>query len=310
MTSSNDVERSIDDGPLMRSAQQEREFEAALQLRSWVKEFLDGSARTEWKMTPGELDNVFVGTFAKGTKTFRAVVLLCDRGYGQQAAMLNRSLFEHAVVAWWLLLCVEDEEEVMKTLRDHRAHARVLFDRAMEQHPELEEDREDSPFEPDYIETLDKRFGTFGAQWHGKRLDELVREVEAKIDERYQSLFWKFFRFVNHHNNYVIHHSALGTADTVKWDDPDDTPAVEVGPSQEWRSSSLWAATWEYGLLVLAILRRLSPARADDFSDVLDEVGRVFIEYTREQVKDVGRNDLCPCGSGQKFKRCHGTLMS
>ena len=21
---------------------------------------------------------------------------------------------------------------------------------------------------------------------------------------------------------------------------------------------------------------------------------------------DVGRNDPCPCGSGQKFKRCHG----
>lgn len=22
--------------------------------------------------------------------------------------------------------------------------------------------------------------------------------------------------------------------------------------------------------------------------------------------KDVGRNDLCPCGSGKKFKKCHG----
>ncbi|MBX3500616.1 MAG: SEC-C domain-containing protein [Alphaproteobacteria bacterium] len=22
--------------------------------------------------------------------------------------------------------------------------------------------------------------------------------------------------------------------------------------------------------------------------------------------RHVGRNDLCPCGSGQKFKRCHG----
>ena len=21
---------------------------------------------------------------------------------------------------------------------------------------------------------------------------------------------------------------------------------------------------------------------------------------------DVGRNDLCPCGSGKKFKKCHG----
>ncbi|MBV8721774.1 MAG: SEC-C domain-containing protein, partial [Candidatus Eremiobacteraeota bacterium] len=26
----------------------------------------------------------------------------------------------------------------------------------------------------------------------------------------------------------------------------------------------------------------------------------------RDQPK-VGRNELCPCGSGKKFKRCHGT---
>ncbi|MCE9585025.1 preprotein translocase subunit SecA [Candidatus Nomurabacteria bacterium] len=25
-----------------------------------------------------------------------------------------------------------------------------------------------------------------------------------------------------------------------------------------------------------------------------------------EEVKDTGRNDLCPCGSGKKFKKCHG----
>lgn len=25
-----------------------------------------------------------------------------------------------------------------------------------------------------------------------------------------------------------------------------------------------------------------------------------------DELKDVGRNDPCPCGSGQKFKACHG----
>jgi preprotein translocase subunit SecA len=28
---------------------------------------------------------------------------------------------------------------------------------------------------------------------------------------------------------------------------------------------------------------------------------------TRDQPK-VGRNDPCPCGSGKKFKQCHGKL--
>jgi preprotein translocase subunit SecA len=29
--------------------------------------------------------------------------------------------------------------------------------------------------------------------------------------------------------------------------------------------------------------------------------------YVREAPK-VGRNDPCPCGSGKKFKQCHGRL--
>ncbi|MHB9798763.1 SEC-C metal-binding domain-containing protein [Pseudomonas sp. MT3] len=29
-------------------------------------------------------------------------------------------------------------------------------------------------------------------------------------------------------------------------------------------------------------------------------------EPARNPLKDVGRNDPCPCGSGNKFKKCHG----
>ncbi|HCD55369.1 MAG TPA: hypothetical protein DEQ90_08075, partial [Halieaceae bacterium] len=29
--------------------------------------------------------------------------------------------------------------------------------------------------------------------------------------------------------------------------------------------------------------------------------------FTREQPK-VGRNEPCPCGSGKKFKQCHGRI--
>jgi uncharacterized protein YecA (UPF0149 family) len=29
------------------------------------------------------------------------------------------------------------------------------------------------------------------------------------------------------------------------------------------------------------------------------------MEPARNPLRDVGRNDPCPCGSGQKFKKCH-----
>ena len=31
-----------------------------------------------------------------------------------------------------------------------------------------------------------------------------------------------------------------------------------------------------------------------------------FVNLSEDQLREVGRNDACPCGSGQKFKRCHG----
>lgn len=30
----------------------------------------------------------------------------------------------------------------------------------------------------------------------------------------------------------------------------------------------------------------------------------------RNPLKDVGRNDPCPCGSGQKYKKCHGAART
>jgi preprotein translocase subunit SecA len=32
-------------------------------------------------------------------------------------------------------------------------------------------------------------------------------------------------------------------------------------------------------------------------------------EANREMFANVGRNDPCPCGSGKKFKHCHGRIV-
>jgi preprotein translocase subunit SecA len=54
-------------------------------------------------------------------------------------------------------------------------------------------------------------------------------------------------------------------------------------------------------------------ASHEEFGDDADEQEEIF--ETRETVKQepvkrlepkIGRNDVCPCGSGKKFKSCHG----
>src|SRR5581483_9238629 len=36
---------------------------------------------------------------------------------------------------------------------------------------------------------------------------------------------------------------------------------------------------------------------------------RVSVQPVRRDGPKVGRNDPCPCGSGQKFKKCHGAAL-
>ena len=169
------------------------------------------------------------------------------------------------------------------------------------------EPRDDvEPFSEEYIDELDGLFTRYGGQWHGKRLDELVRETEEHWDEAdYASLLWKVYRFVNHWNNYMLHHSSIGVSDAVAWPDPEESPIFEFGPSRDWVQASLFAAHMCYGLLVLCILRRFSAHRVERFNRQLEVLSARYRTITNEEAKGVGRNDPCPCGSGEKFKRCH-----
>ena len=37
-----------------------------------------------------------------------------------------------------------------------------------------------------------------------------------------------------------------------------------------------------------------------------DEIMALYKDEPEDQFVGVGRNDPCPCGSGRKFKQCHG----
>lgn len=53
---------------------------------------------------------------------------------------------------------------------------------------------------------------------------------------------------------------------------------------------------------------RLTSQRRPSMAEVPQHVDAVFegLAPVRQQVPRVGANQPCPCGSGQKYKRCHG----
>ncbi len=51
------------------------------------------------------------------------------------------------------------------------------------------------------------------------------------------------------------------------------------------------------------------PSASLPLSHVPDDTGIRVIQVKpepKEQIPVVGRNDPCPCGSGKKYKQCHG----
>jgi hypothetical protein len=104
----------------------------------------------------------------------------------------------------------------------------------------------------------------------------------------------------------MLHHSAMGIIAGVHWEDPHQPPILKLGPSHDWVPGTLFAAFWAYGALVLATLRCGSDHRRHALRDFLDDRGADFRELSEDEVRGVGRNDPCPCGSGKKLKRCHG----
>jgi len=93
--------------------------EALTVLSNWAAEHAD------WP-TPKTLDGILRATFARATKTFNAAVLLTDQGYGPQAGMLARSLFEDMLVAYWMTFCA-DEAWVRRRIDDRMQFGRLLM---------------------------------------------------------------------------------------------------------------------------------------------------------------------------------------
>lgn len=51
---------------------------------------------------------------------------------------------------------------------------------------------------------------------------------------------------------------------------------------------------------------QITPSRIDELKSRGEQMGDLrVVKYKREHGK-IGRNQPCPCGSGRKYKKCHG----
>lgn len=293
----------------------QRYFERELRACGELDQFTD-TAMTPWKgrpirkHAPGEppgADEIVAFSLARSTKTYRAALQLARQGYGEQAAMLNRSLFEGMAVAHW----VHPNEDTASE-RFNRAFGfdQYLLARLLEATgwiPEEEHGKLGPEFDEDELKQMEADFGKYGEKlWTGHRnIRELVADIEDQwTTEEDRQVVWNFLRIAHRDNNQLLHSTVSGLAGAVSNVEPDGL-SLSVGPSTARIEKGLFAAYWSHLNMLGLVIERFEMPAKDDFNDLIDRQQYDFRRLSRAEVKDVGRNDPCPCGSGLKYKLCH-----
>lgn len=296
----------------------EREFELPLRA-CWELEAAAAARMAPWSGREQEpegssesiADQIVSLELARSTKTFRGTVALCRSGYGEQAAMLNRSLFEGMAVAHWVHSnATGAAERFSKAVRFDRHLTARLVERVGWQ-DEIEDDAlEGARLEAGPLREMEKEFGKYGDRmWTGHQsLPKLVTAIEGQWDDPGRRMLWEFYEIVHRDNNQLLHSTVQGLRRAFSRSE-EGGGVVWVGPSTVHVGQALFGAHWIYSQTLTLAAQRFEFKDVDDLSEMVLQHQYDFVDLTPQQVKGVGRNDECPCGSQRKYKHCHADQM-
>lgn len=114
------------------------------------------------------------------------------------------------------------------------------------------------------------------------------------------------------------HASTEEVAETIRRESPQLTRLADLLP----RTRSELYGFIQIVLAIIAIVLTQAAAQRIDIQEVDVDIDQVISitfqqqiqqrasESQTQQIPKVGRNELCPCGSGKKYKKCHGNPLS
>ena len=257
-------------------------------------------------------DDLVGAELARSTTTYSAAIELCSMGFGVQAAMLNRSLFEGMAIAHWVHANESEATDVFLRAHQFERHLTVGVLEQVGWEDQAEPGvLEDARLGDEEAKLLEREFGSWGSRlWTGRNLHDLVTSIEDQWQEGFpRSQLWQFFRVVHRDNNQMLHSSISALSATVTGVDAAGRHHV-IGPSNAHLTQSLFAAHWCYANLFTLIFDRFGLRDRAPYDEMLARHQFDFFRNQPEHFRDVGRNDPCPCGSGRKFKRCHLNKVS
>jgi len=156
-----------------------------------------------------------------------------------------------------------------------------------------------------------------------RTLDQHWREHLAAMDYMRQGIFLRSYAQKNPKQEYKREAFELFSAmlDRIKFDTVTTVSRIQVRTEQEIERETLERQQRLAQALQMQHAEAISPiqaaAPAEGPAAVPLDAGNVADLESREQaapfvraMPKVGRNEPCPCGSGRKFKHCHGALQA
>lgn len=208
-------------------------------------------------------DGLVAAIFARSTDTFTCAVRDVRLGYGAQAAMLNRSLFEDMVDAHWI---ITDPETAAARIHDHHEHGRMLLADAVASFPEMFGDVDLPEFDPAERKRLDKMFWKYGQRpWSTLGLHDRVELIKDQWTTEMDREGLRFMHaLAQRENNQTLHVSAQSLGAVVEAD-ADGRPAFRVGPRTEMVRRALFGSYWTFTQTVTLVIDHFGfPMSAED----------------------------------------------
>lgn len=273
---------------------------AALDLLEYVKSRLHGFGGRA--SSPIEL-LIQVET-VRAVNTFGALLHLCAGGFGVQAEMLSRVIYESTLVVAW---AIDHPEEAAERYELNQEYLFYLHLRHRTDAGTFRNAPEPTPMPPERLERARAQFGPYGEKsWTGKtnrQLGQHFRQSATGSELRQlEALESSIFRFVN----WSIHASGLGFLHAV--DSSADDAGVwyaPVGPSATAVTDALLVG-YNCALMFVQVVGAEHPALFEE-PVVRRLTHRVWLALLPPDKRHaLGRNSPCPCGSDRKYKQCHG----
>jgi hypothetical protein len=187
-----------------------------------------------------EAGHIVLWTLPRSYRTFRVIVSLCKAGYAQQAAMLNRTLFEDMLAAHWAM----DHQDLAATrMTEHDQYTATLRKEKYEKHGIPHREGTLPTYTAEQRKRLDALYGRGARPWTGKSVPEMLRAVAPMWNEEDRRLLMQMHDIAHAANNTLLHHSAASLSQGVR---VTNGVTFDVGPSPHMVAGVLGLAFWTF----------------------------------------------------------------